>query len=69
MALNFLLHENVGVPCSHYFDDFTVIVAEALGEIADELTGQFFKEFGWGVKRGKDKPTSDLFAAPESTLT
>ena len=21
MALNFLLHENVGVPCSHYFDD------------------------------------------------
>ena len=63
MALNFLLHENVGVPCSHYFDDFTVIVPETLGGIADELTGQFFKELGWEVKRGKDKLTSDLFTA------
>lgn len=59
MALNFLLHENVGVRCSHYFDGFTVILLETPGGIADEPTGLFFKVLGWGVKREKDKPASD----------
>ena len=51
MALNYLMHENVGNPCTHYFDDYTIIVPEILGNQADELTGQFLKEFGWEVER------------------
>ena len=43
MALNFFLHEDVGVPCGHCFDGFIAIVAEAVGEIAGESIGQFFK--------------------------
>ena len=57
------MHENVGIPCTHYFDDYTIIVPEVLGSTADELTGQFLKELGWEVKREKDKPTSDTFTA------
>ena len=63
MALNYLMHENVGIPCTHYFDDYTIIVPEILGNQADELTGQFLKELGWEVPREKDKPTSDTFTA------
>ena len=63
MALNYLMHENVGIPCTHYFDDYTIIVPEALGSSADELTGRFLKELGWEVKREKDKPTSDTFTS------
>ena len=43
MALNHLLHENVGVPCTHYFDDFTVIVPETIGAASDEFTGKFLR--------------------------
>ena len=50
MALKYLMHENVGIPCTHYFDDYTIIVPEVLGNPADELTGQFLTELGWGVR-------------------
>ena len=63
MALNFLLHEHVGVPCTHRFDDYTIVVPEALGQAADEMTGKFIKELGWEVKREKDKPMSQVFTA------
>ena len=63
MALNFLLHENVGVPCTHDFGDCTITTPEARGQAADELTGKFLKELGWEVKREKDKPMSQVFTA------
>ena len=63
MALNFLLHEHVGVPCTHYFDDYTIVMPELSGQAADDLTGQFLKELGWDVKREKDKPMSQVFTA------
>jgi hypothetical protein len=43
MALNYLLHENVGAPCTHYFDDFTLIMPESTSEATDQLIGDFPK--------------------------
>ena len=63
MALNYLIHENVSTPCTHYFDDFTIIVPEVISKPADQMTGEFLKELGWDVKREKDKPMSSTFTA------
>jgi ABC-type transporter lipoprotein component MlaA len=43
LALNYLLRENVGAPCTHYFDDYTLIVPKSIGEAAGQLTGDFLK--------------------------
>ena len=63
MALNHLVHEYVGVPCTHYFDDFTVIVPETLASTVDLLTKRFFEVLGWDVKMAKDKPMDQEFTA------
>ena len=63
MALNYLMHENAITPCTHYSDDFTIIVPEAISEAADQPTGEFLKELGWDAKRGKGKPMSGTFTA------
>ncbi len=63
MALNHLAHAFVGVPCTHYFDDFTIIVPETLGDAVDEMTREFFETLGWEVKVSKDKPMAERFTA------
>ena len=63
MALNYLINENASTTCTHYFDDFTIIIPKVISEAADQLTGEFLKELGWDVKREKDKPMSGTFAA------
>ncbi len=63
MALNHLAHHYAGIPCSHYFDDFTVIAPEELAEEIDGLAKQFFEILGWDVKKSKDKPMKEKFTA------
>ena len=53
MALNHLVHEYAGTPCTHYFDDFTIIVPEALGEAADMATQRCWKLWDGPSKRKK----------------
>ena len=43
MPLNHLLHESVGQPCAHYFDDFTIIFPEGISEAADQMAGGFLE--------------------------
>ena len=63
MALNHLVHEYIGVPCTHYFDDFTIIVPKVLASTVDLMTKRFFEILGWEVKSAKDKPMDEEFAA------
>ena len=63
MALNYLVHGFVGVPCTHYFDDFTIVVPQILGAEVDILTKKFFDILGWDIKESKDKPMADTFTA------
>ncbi len=63
LAPDYLVHEYAGVPCTHYFDDFTIIVPEVIGDDSDDMVGRFLKELGWEVKRNKDEPTASSFAA------
>ena len=44
MALKQLVHENVGTPCTHYFDVFTIIVPGSSSETADQMTGELLRE-------------------------
>ena len=63
MALNHLVHEYIGVPCTHYFDDFTIIVPKVLASTIDLTTKRFFEILGWEVKSAKDKPMDEEFTA------
>lgn len=63
MAINHMVHEYVGVPCTHYFDDFTVIVPETVAAAATELTEKFLDTLGWEVKKSKNKPMDSDFLA------
>ena len=46
-ALNHTAHRVIAAPCSHYFDDFTLIVPRALAEkIADKVIA-LFEIPGW----------------------
>jgi len=63
MALNHLVHAFVGIPCTHYFDDFTIVVPEIISSTVDTLARRFFELLGWDVKVSKDKPMSRTFTA------
>ena len=63
MSINHMVHEYVGVPCTHYFDDFTVIVPESVATAATELTEKFLDTLGWEVKKSKNKPMDSNFVA------
>ena len=54
---------HAGISCTHYFDDFIIIVPESISEAADQMAGEFIKELAWEAKREKDKPMSTEFTA------
>ena len=61
-AIEHLLNTLLGIPCTHYFDDFTIIAPESLMPIFEEITKELLSHLGWAVKGGdKDKnPAEDL---------
>ncbi len=63
MALDCLAHQYIGIPCTHYFDDFALVMPDFLGAAADIATKQFFELLGWEVKSAKDKPMKQEFTA------
>ena len=62
-ALNHTAHHVIAAPCSHYFDDFTLIAPKALGERMSEKVIALFEVLGWKVKKEKDLPMEDVFVA------
>ncbi len=63
MAIDHMLHQYVGVPCAHYFDDFTVIVPEQAAKAATDLTEKFLELLGWDIEKSKEKPMDKSFVA------
>ena len=63
MALDYLLHESVGIRCTHYFDDYTLIVLVAVAALIEELAFEFCDLLGWRLKASKDKPMASCFVA------
>ena len=55
VALNVLLHEGLGVPCIHHFDDFTTIAPDVVAPM-DEASQRFMDCLGWFIKQEKAKP-------------
>ncbi len=43
MALEHLVHADLAVPCTHYFDDFTFVAPEKIAEEVDEMVREFFE--------------------------
>ena len=52
-----VLQHVVGVPCSHYFDDFTFLLPKSLATQALELVKDVFGLLGWPLKDDKIDPT------------
>ncbi len=60
-ALETILVECFGIPCTHYFDDFTVIVPESMGEIVVVLMHEALSVLGWETKAEKEHPMRTEF--------
>ena len=43
MALEYLVHADLAVPCTHYFEDFTFVAPEKIAEEVDEMVREFFE--------------------------
>ncbi len=68
-ALEAILREDLGLPCPHYFDDFTLVLPRAFGEKVVERSKQALAKLGWAVAPGKkDLPLSPRFIALEVEL-
>ena len=50
-VLDHSLHHLFGIPCSNYFDDFTIVVPEALAEGVEEIILEFVAAFGWTPRK------------------
>ncbi len=54
------------MPCTHYFDDFAIVIPEVLATYVDTLAKGFFRELGWAINETKDKrlgPFASVFPA------
>ena len=57
MAVETIITKIFGIPCTHYFDDFTFIVPSTLGQDLIEIVKEGLAFLGWRVKGGsKDVP-------------
>ena len=56
-ALEAVLQHIFGVPCSHYFDDFTFLLPESLATQALELVKDVFELLGWPLKNDEIDPS------------
>ena len=63
MAIDHVLHQYVGVQCTHYLDDFTVIVPEQAAKAVTDLTEKLLELLGWDIKKSKEKPMDKSFVA------
>ena len=63
MALEHLLHETMGVPSTHYFDDFTLLAPMGLGETLSDIAKEFLDLLGWDIKKSKGNPMNQKFVA------
>ena len=57
-----------GVPCTHHFDDFSVIVPAAMGEIVDDVLRETFVALGLGDQGGEGEPTGNGVQRAKSHL-
>ena len=62
-ALNHTAHHVIAAPCSHYFDDFTLIAPKALGERMSETVIALFEILVWKVKKEKGLPMEEVVVA------
>lgn len=64
IALQTIITKIFGIPCAHYFDDFTFIVPSTLGQELIEIVKEGLVFLGWRVKGGsKDVPLDRTFGA------
>ena len=63
-ALEAILRDDLGLPCTHYVDDFTLVLPRAFGEKMVERSKQAPAKLGWAVAPSKkDLPLSPRFIA------
>ena len=62
-AIEAVLVQIFGVPCTHYFDDFTCVVPGCLAKRMLEIAKGALDRLGWSVKDDKDLPWSQSFTA------
>ncbi len=62
-ALRAILHEVTGVPCSNYFDDFTIVGPDEVIDDLDEIVHEVLATFGWATSVEKEDPPGEEFAA------
>ena len=62
-AINHILQKIFGIPCTHYFDDFTFILPKALAREATEAAKMVLEFPGWAVKSEKEEPIAASFVA------
>jgi hypothetical protein len=62
-ALNHLLHAYLDVPCTNYFDDFTIIVPASVATGVAKVAKEFMEALGWRIKEEKEKPFRPRFEA------
>lgn len=64
MALEHIFASVFGIPCTHYFDDFTFIGPDNMMPSLMEIAKYASAFLGWMVKVGdKEKPLADVFKA------
>ena len=69
MALEHLLHETMGVPSTHYFDDFTLLAPMGLGETLSDIAKEFLDLLGWDIKKSKETRWTNNSSHWESNST
>ena len=60
-ALNFVAHRECGLPICNYFDDYTLILPQAIALEGDKLFRDLLGTLGWPIKASDAKPMQDTF--------
>ena len=60
-AIKAIAHEIGGLPISNYFDDFTLILPQAIAMAGDQIFRDILGHLGWDIKPSKAKPMQDSF--------
>jgi len=63
LALEHIIMREFGVPCAHYFDDFTFVAPAAIAETMINKAKDVLNLLGWSVKADKDLPLAESFPA------
>ena len=52
-----------GIPCTHYFDDFTFVAPAAVAQTMIDKAKDVLNLLGWSVKADTDLPLAESFQA------